>query len=285
MSERTGIAWTDATFNPWWGCVKVSPGCQHCYAETFSKRTGHEIFGPAKTTGRRTFSDKHWRAPVTWNAAAEVERRQRRVFCASMGDVFEDNAAIAGERERLWKLIRETPNLDWQILTKRPENIVGMLPPDWGDGYPNVWLGTSVEDQQRANERIPQLLDVPATIRFLSCEPLLGTVDLRRVELVPDARDRCGIRFNALTGVHQESGLPRNDRGIDWVIVGGESGRERRPMDLAWLRRIVEDCQDAGVAVFVKQDNAFVPDQRGRIPDDLWVREFPKPAEWEEATA
>lgn len=260
MSERTGIAWTDHTFNPWWGCVKVSPGCQHCYAETLSERYGHDVWGPAKTTDRRVFGEAHWGDPRKWNAAAANAGVRRRVFSGSMCDVFEDHPALEGEREKLWALIRQTPFLDWQLLTKRPENIMRMLPADWSaTDYSNVWLGTSVEDQERAEERIPELLKVPAWTHFLSCEPLLGPVDLR--PFLPDEQ---------IGGVEMET-------WPDWVIVGGESGAQRRPMEMPWLASIVRDCRQAGVAVFVKQDGAFKPDQRGRIPDELWVREFPGP--------
>lgn len=266
MAEKTGIAWTDHTFNPWWGCQRVSPGCVNCYAETFAKRTGHDIWGPAKTTARRTFGEKHWNEPLRWNTAAYLAGERRRVFCASMADVFEDHPALPAERDRLWALIRMTPELDWQILTKRPENISRMLPDDWGNGYPNVWLGTSVEDQQRADERIPVLLRVPAAVRFLSCEPLLGLVELTAVRNPHDDMLHC-----LSGGIGYDNRRPH----IDWVIVGGESGGQRRPMELDWLMAIVRDCRWSRVAVFVKQDNAFKPDQQGRIPDELWVREFP----------
>lgn len=266
MAEKTGIAWTDHTFNPWWGCMKVSPGCTNCYAETFAVRTGHDIWGPAKTTSRRTFAPSHWREPKRWNAQAWAEGGRRRVFCASMADVFEDHPALPAEREKLWNLIRETPALDWQILTKRPENIAAMLPADWGEGYPNVWLGTSVEDQQRADERIPILLRVPAAVRFLSCEPLLGAVDLRAVGNPNEPYLHC-----LSNGIGYDNRCAR----VDWVIVGGESGGKRRPMEVRWLEDIVRLCRQQRVAVFVKQDNAFKPDQQGRIPDELFVREFP----------
>lgn len=266
MSARTGIAWTDHTFNPWWGCQRVSPGCVNCYAETFAKRTGHDVWGPAKTSERRTFAFKHWMEPDKWNEQAERERRRRRVFCASMADVFEDHPTANAERPHLWAVVRNTPWLDWQILTKRPENIAAMLPADWGNGYRNVWLGTSVEDQERADERIPILTAIPAAVRFLSCEPLLGAVDLSDYL---DSPYGCG-------------GEGRNPnceqcatRAIGWVIVGGESGGNRRPMDLDWLQEIVKACLFADVPVFVKQDNAFKPDQQGRIPGELWLREFP----------
>lgn len=252
MSQKTGIAWTDHTFNPWWGCLKVSPGCKNCYAETLSSRYGHDVWGPVATTQRRTFGAKHWADPLAWNHAALAAGERRRVFSGSMCDVFEDHPTANAQRPLLWDLIRDTTSLDWQLLTKRPENIAAMLPADWGAGYPNVWLGTSVEDQERAIERIPVLLKIPAAVRFLSCEPLIGPVDL--------------------SGFY-ELGVPN----VDWVIVGGESGANRRPMELAWLERIVTQCRITTTAVFVKQDGAFKSDQRGRITDEFWVREFPEP--------
>ncbi|MCI0671755.1 MAG: phage Gp37/Gp68 family protein, partial [Myxococcaceae bacterium] len=177
MGAETEISWTHSTFNPWWGCTRVSPGCDHCYAESFDRRVGGAHWG--KGVPRRTFGDKHWGEPLKWNAAAAKAGERRRVFCASMADVF-DAEAPDGALERLWALIRATPALDWLLLTKRPGRIRHSLPADWGDGYPNVWLGTTVEDQERAEQRIPVLLDVPARVHFLSCEPLLGPVDVSR---------------------------------------------------------------------------------------------------------
>lgn len=233
MSERTGISWTDHTFNPWWGCTKVSPGCKNCYAETFSARYGHDIWGPGKE--RRTFGAKHWREPMKWDDAAARDGVRRRVFCASMADVF-DPEAPAEERALLWPLIHETPNLDWLLLTKRPELAASMLPKDWGDGYPNVWLGTSVENQEYADIRIPQLLRIPARVRFLSVEPLLGPVEL----------DECCWM------------APMGDQPvIDWIIVGGESGANRRPMQLEWAADIQKQCAGIGTAFWFKQIGAF----------------------------
>lgn len=282
MSEKTGIEWTDHTFNIAWGCMKVSPGCQHCYADTLSKRYGHNVWGPAKTTGRRTFGAKHWADPLKWDAAAKRDGVRRRVFCCSMCDVFEEHPTIDAERERMWPLIRATPNLDWQILTKRPERIAANLPADWGEGYANVWLGTSVESQEYADERIPQLLAVPAAVRFLSCEPLLGPVTFR------------WAKWHPVRGSWHLDGI----RGLHWIIVGGESGGGARPFDVEWAREIVKQCGEAGVACFVKQLGAFPVEMRthfsngfhGRVdlrladrkggdwtewPDDLRVREFP----------
>ena len=275
MSEKTAISWTDHTFNPHWGCIRVSPGCEHCYAETFAKRVGQAVWGPKETTPRRTFGAKHWAEPLAWHAAAEREGRRHRVFCASMGDVFEDHPALPAERARLWALIAATPWLDWQLLTKRPENVRGMVP--WGDQWPaNVWLGTTVEDQQRADERIPHLLAVPAAVHFLSCEPLLGPVALFNVEF--DAQTQVDV----LTGDGVTTRSPAQSipnlhlrHTVNWVIIGGESGPRHRPMDLAWARSLVEQCSEAGVAVWFKQAGGLHPgrgeDALGRI-----IHEFPQ---------
>lgn len=254
MGERTGISWTDATFNPWWGCLRVSPGCENCYAETLSKRYGHDVWGPAKTTGRRMMSESYWKAPERWNADPEkhhpqavAEGRRARVFCASMADVFEDHPAVVESRERLFRLIEATPNLDWQLLTKRPENVMRMVPPAWTIGFPrNVWMGTSAEDQRRFDERSAHLVAIPAAVRFLSCEPLLGPIDLSRW-LVADMRADAGgvARLNLL----------------HWCIIGGESGPGARPFDVAWARSIGRQCQCAGVRPFVKQLGANVRDR------------------------
>ncbi len=194
------------------------------------------------------FGDKHWAEPLKWNAAAEKAGIRRRVFCASMADVF-DLEAPAGQRERLWALIRATPWLDWQLLTKRPENIAAMLPPDWSDGYPNVWMGCTAENQEYLDKRLPHLAAVPARVHFLSCEPLLSDLDL-------------GPAFRA---------------GITWVIVGGESGGNRRIVDLAWIHSIAAQCAFEACALFVKQDSALRSGAQGRIPDALFqVKEFPE---------
>lgn len=238
MGEQTGIAWTDHTFNPWWGCTKVSEGCRNCYAETFSRRTGQDVWGAGKP--RRTFGAKHWNEPFKWNAAAEKAGRRARVFCASMADVF-DAEAPAGELDRLWAVIRETPWLDWQLLTKRPERIAASLPPGWGPGWANVWLGTSVEDQRAAEERIPALASVPAQVRFLSCEPLLGPLDLSGNWVDNDGRD-FEVRYE-----------------FQWVIVGGESGPRHRLMDKDWARSLRDWAAKGGVAFFYKQDGGLRP--------------------------
>lgn len=255
MGMNSSIEWTDHTFNPWSGCIRVSPGCEHCYAETLSKRWGKDIWGPGSK--RQRTSDANWRKPLQWNKQAEKEGRRYKVFCASMADVFEDNEQIVEWRDELFDLIDQTPSLDWLLLTKRPENVLAMLPSHWhgpspkgtrgvvGDGIPNnVWLGASVENQEYADKRIPELLKIPAAVRFLSVEPLLGSVNLMKY---------------LLSGAHKW----RQD--INWVIVGGESGPGARPLHPGWVRKIRDDCTAAGVAYFFKQWGEF---SYGTIEDD-----------------
>jgi protein gp37 len=268
MGKSTNIAWCDHTFSPWWGCVKVSRGCEHCYMQTFLKRVGQErYFGPSKTTQRRFFSDKHWLEPLKWDREAQVAGVRRRVFCASMADVFEDNPALVDERVRLFRLIESTPSLDWLLLTKRPENLCAMLPHSWThfEPMPNVWLGTSVEDQRAADERIPLLLQTPAAVRFLSCEPLLGPIDLGDWVLPNFAAD--DWRY------YQPGG-----RGVDWVIAGGESGPNYRPMDLDWARSLRNQCQASGVAFHFKQIGGRTHAAGGRLLDGREWSEFPESA-------
>lgn len=261
MAINSAIEWTDHTFNPWWGCVKVSPGCESCYAETLAKRYGHAVWGPAKTTGRRAMSENYWRQPARWQATAAKTGQRARVFCASMADVFEDHPQVAEWRMRLFNLIDSTPMLDWLLLTKRPENVNAMMA-DWleGTAFPsNIWLGTSVEDQRRADERIPHLLRVPARVRFLSCEPLLGPVDVRDYLEAPnciacDGLGHDGSIFENTCNKCAGYGLSRDaDAIIHWLIVGGESGHGARPMHPDWARALVQQCRAAGVAPFVKQ--------------------------------
>lgn len=232
MGENSSIEWTDHTFNPWWGCAKVSPACDNCYAELWAKRMGHQIWGGQAK--RRFFTDHHWKEPLTWNEDAQAAKRRRRVFCASMADVFERKAELNASRERLWKLIAATPWLDWLLLTKRPQNIEQMVP--WGKKWPdNVWLGTTVENQTYAEKRLPLLLKHPAAVRFLSCEPLLGPIDLR-----PWFRKR---------------GL----QPINWVIAGGESGPGARAMHPDWPKGLLHQCQEWVVPFHFKQWGHWVP--------------------------
>jgi protein gp37 len=193
---------------------------------------GHQLWG--KAAQRRFFGETHWKEPLAWNDEAESERTRRRVFCASMADVFERRAELNAPRERLWNLIQSTPWLDWLLLTKRPQNIGDMVP--WTNKWPtNVWLGTTVENQQYAEERLEFLLKHKAVVRFLSCEPLLGPLDLTR-------------------WFHRKGFQP-----IDWVIAGGESGPGARPMHPDWPIRLLRQCQAATVAFHFKQWGHWVP--------------------------
>lgn len=245
MGERTKIAWTDHTFNLAWGCEKISPGCALCYADSLSARYGFDVWGADKT--RRTFGPKQWLEPIKWNRAAEKDGRRHRVFCSSMTDWCLNDAAIAAEREKLWPLIRYTPWLDWQLLTKRADRIKECLPTDWSVAtYPNVWLGVSVEDRRHGLPRIPILTSIPASVRFLSCEPLLEDIG--------------------------EDALLLN--GVDWVIVGGESGPNYRPMADDWVRNIRDHCSAHSVAFFYKQPAAARPGKLALL-DDRTYYEFP----------
>jgi protein gp37 len=247
MGENTKIEWAHHTFNPWTGCQKVSPGCDHCYAEGWAKRSGVVEWGPH--ANRRRTSSANWKKPLQWNKAAEVSGERYRVFCASLADVF-DNQVDPSWRADLFALIKATPHLDWLLLTKRPENIAKMLPDDWGDGYPNVWLGTTVEDQDRMR-RIGELLRNRAALHFLSCEPLLGPVDI----------SPCLSAYWTAINCPQARRADGSWTGqrISWVICGGESGPDARPMHPEWARSLREQCEAAGVAFFLKQWGEWVP--------------------------
>jgi protein gp37 len=295
MAE-TNIEWTDFSFNSHWGCTKVSPACDHCYAETWAKRTGFpNLWGV--DAERRTFSANHWMEPFRWQRVAlqngSVGPRPR-VFCNSMSDVFDNHAAVAQERFRLWQTIKETPALDWLVLTKRIGNAKTMLPADWGDGYPNVWLGISVVNQVEADRDIPKLLETPARLRFLSCEPLLGRVDLFAFE-----RGICTTCAGAgevaaggptTTFPEDDDGIERcqecrgtgkweDNPGLDWVIAGGESGGGARSMDMLWADILRRECLHQKIPFFMKQlSQADSRDYKDfdEFPSHLRVREWPK---------
>jgi protein gp37 len=356
MAENTKIEWCDMTFNHVRGCTKVSDGCKNCYAETMSGRNPGTlgIWGPNGT--RVVASEAMWKQPVKWDREAKAAGERHRVFCASLADVFEDWAGsmvdsngstlyrnvdgshwrpwpgteaasrsglqpltISDVRARLFRLIDATPNLDWLLLTKRPENFARMMPlVDQLDGEcvfpsdrqkvrPNVWLGVSVENQKAADERIPLLLQTPAAVRFVSAEPLLGPVDLKlggknfggrwkcsSCGLVGTNADEIGMGRCAQCG-HE---IDEEDCGIHWIICGGESGHGARPMNISWVKSIIQQCEAAGTSVFIKQlgsrpigdhpgclidcgcglHNGFHDRKGGDIsefPIDLQVREFP----------
>ncbi len=218
------IEWTEHTFNPWWGCTKVSEGCTHCYAESFAKRTGHQVWG--NDASRRYFGDKHWSEPVKWNAAAEKLGVMHRVFCGSMCDILEDRPGLEDPRATAFDLAEALPNLLWLFLTKRPENLRAFLPTRWaGNGrWPrNVMCGVTIENQLALIKRIPFIRDfqrefVGASM-FASCEPLLS-------------------------GLDWEESNTNHLNFFDWVIGGGESGHGARPMHPDWIRKLRDDCQN-----------------------------------------
>jgi protein gp37 len=262
MAENSKIEWCDHTFNPWIGCQKVSAACDNCYAEAWDHRFGGHRWGPGAQRTRTSIAN--WRKPIGWNKAAATAGARHKVFCASLADVF-DNQVPDDWRADLWQLIRDTPNLDWQLLTKRPQNIPRFVPDDWenydggGYGYPNVWLGTTVENQAEADRRVEALVEYPAVAHFLSCEPLLEPVVIPKTWL--GRRDP-----------KRHKGTAWDWTGINWVIAGAESGPGARPMDPDWARDIRDQCKAAGVPFFMKQMTGKAP-----IPDDLLVRQFPTP--------
>lgn len=311
--DKSKIEWCDSTFNPWMGCTKVSAGCTNCYAEALmDKRYGKVQWGPTGTRVRT--SAALWRQPLLWQKQADsfmecpacgwrgvaqslvclmcgengvgLKPARRRVFCASLADVFEDNPQLTRWRADLFEHIVYTPSLDWLLLTKRPENILPMATQvvedcllsgrpktavavgRWlrhGAEYlPNVLSGTTVENQATADDRIPELLKVPGR-HFLSCEPLLGPVNLDRYfGLLPgkqwaeclcdviDPADRPCLTCEARQGLGAAS-------GIHWVIAGGESGSEARPMHPAWARSLRDQCVSAGVPFHFKQWGEHYP--------------------------
>ena len=246
MADKTIIAWTHHTFNVVWGCQKVSEGCRNCYAYTLSSRYGYPgIWGPPKTTSRRVFGEGHWSDPRKWQKKAAQDGVTRLVFSSSMCDNFEDHPQVMADLQKLWPVIRETPNLHWQLLTKRPERITESLPADWGEGYPNVWLGVSVEDM-RVAERVDHLRRIPAVVRFISYEPALGSLN--------------GLDLS----------------GIDWLIYGGESGPGYRDHDPQWARDMRARCGADGRAFFFKQSPA-PRTEMGTQLDGETIRKYPTP--------
>lgn len=248
MSDTSHIGWTDATWNPVTGCDRVSEGCDHCYALKLAARLKamgnprYQHDGGPKTSGPGfgvTLHPDVLNLPRKW-------RKPRRVFVNSMSDLFHSDVPSSFVAA-VWDTMRATPQHQFQILTKRPRRMRDLMRtavPGGPDPLPNVWLGTSVENQHWADQRIPLLLEAPAAVRFLSCEPLLGPIDL----------------------------TPYLE-GLGWVIVGGESGPNYRPMNPDWLHQIVDDCQYEGVPVFVKQNSGPRPGMS--VPDGPWPQEFP----------
>jgi len=247
MAETTLIEWTDHTFAPWFRCTEVDRECDNCYAEHWTVARFHKArWGPHAERERSAAST--WKQPLAYQRKAAKDGVRRRIFCSELSDVF-DNHAPTEWRADLWDLIRSCPDLDWLLLTKRPQNIRKMLPVDWRSGWPNVWLGTTA-GHQKAWDRVDALRTIRATVRFVSVEPMLEPVQV-------------------------------NLDGIGWVICGGEtvkSGQKNdegtpaiaRFMDPDWARDLRDQCSAAGVPFFMKQMTNKAP-----IPDDLLIREFP----------
>lgn len=273
--ENSKISWTTHTYNHWIGCTKVSAGCKFCYAEELiAKRWKSAEWGVHGTRVKTKQANK----PLLWDKKAKAAGERHRVFTASLADVFEDHPTIDPTwRSELWELIEATPNLDWLVLTKRPENIIKMTPERWNfpdtinyEGWPsNVWIGTSVENQETADERVPELLKINAAVRFLSVEPLIGAVDLGKW----------------LDRSYDDS---YRENYVNWVIVGGESGSNARPFHIEWAYNILEDSKKSGTKFFMKQlgsdpylsGNKYpIKDRKGDImeewPELLRVQEFP----------
>lgn len=257
MGKRSGISWTDSTWNPIIGCRKVSRGCTNCYAERWVEDRMGRKFTDIVRARNSTFI-----APLKWGP---LEERTwpgfptRRVFTCSLSDFFIEE--MDTWRDQAWDIIRKTPHV-YQILTKRPERIPHTLPSDWGDGWPNVWLGTSVEDQKYAEIRIPQLVAVPARVHFLSCEPLLGPIDFDTVDLGYDPILRREMKDDGWL------------EHVEWVICGGESGPGFRPMDLDWARSIRDQCVAADVPFFFKQSSGPRSEMNPVLDRCEW-RQFP----------
>lgn len=260
MAEKTSIAWTDHTFNPWHGCTEASPGCDHCYAKIVDTRWG----GPShwgKGVPRRTFGEDHWRDPARWNNAAASEGVMRKVFCLSMGDIMDDEAPD-GARPRLWDVVNNTPWLLWQFLTKRPQRFPRYLP-ESGFAHDNVILMATVESQEFYASRITALNEARLELDMrndlnrkrrssvqigVSYEPAIGPLSIR---------DYPGMRPH-------------------WIIFGGETGDDRRPMQEVWARNIRQECEEFGVSFFMKQMSAKTPGRAAQlIPVDMLVRQFP----------
>jgi len=236
MSDATIIAWTEHTWNPWRGCDKISPGCAHCYMFTAQRRYGRDPEVVVRT-GK-------WSDPAKWERAAAAENRRALVFTCSWSDWFHEDADQW--RDEAWAVIRACPHLHFQILTKRHERIAAHLPADWGPGgYGNVWLGVSIENNRYVH-RADTLRQIPAVVRFISAEPLLGPL--------PDL----------------------SLQGIDWLIVGGESGAGYRPMDVAWVRELRKLAKRSRTAFFFKQ-SAAPHTEMGIELDGKIVREYPTP--------
>jgi len=293
MADNSKIQWTHSTYNPWRGCSKVSPGCKFCYAEAQAKRNP-DVLGIWGIDGTRALaSESYKKKPFQWNKEAEKAGERRRVFCASMADVFEDREDLVEPRKELFEIIRQTQSLNWLLLTKRPENVEEMLPENWKDEWQekwnNVWIGTSVENQAMADLRIPILKKIPCRIRFLSCEPLIGPVDISKHIAYSEY---CTYSKDETHCPHWWDGIESccfcSDNSIDWVIAGGESGPNARECDEVWIASLAKQCEKSEIAFFNKQmgENATrngkpvkYAHKKGGDPEEwpeLNIRQFPE---------
>lgn len=278
MAEVTKIAWAHSTFNPWIGCTKIGPGCDNCYAAAGDQRfTGGSRWGAGAP--RHHTSVSYWRQPINWDKKAAKSGQPWRVFCASQADVF-DNEVDPDWRAHLWTLIKCTPHLTWLLLTKRVGNVQQMLPADWNDGYPNVWLGITVVTQEEAYRDVPKLERIPARVRWLSIEPQIERIDLCEM---------FGIWWNSTMHVWEATGSAFK-RPVNWVVCGGESAQRGkcRAFELDWARSLRRTCDAVGIKFFMKQLGTVATD-RGALyqhegkgedpagwPVELRVREFPQ---------
>lgn len=291
MSERTGIAWTDMTWSPWRGCARVSAGCENCYAEALAKRFP-KIHGEWGANGTRVMAaDASWENVRRWNRKAGPAFCSARIF-PSMCDPFEDHPTASEVRPRFFQLIETTPNLMWLLLTKRPQNVLDMVPRGWIERHafgahadawpPNCAIGVTCEDQRRADDRIPLLLRIPAPLRFLSVEPQLENMKILGLIMTigndvalcqcghGHGFDRCPNYGGVSSKCHHVwckctrfKRSPWSD-GIHWVINGGESGPHARPFNVEWARSLRKQCVDAGIPYFFKQaGSAYVDAENG----------------------
>lgn len=264
--ENSKIEWTahhlpDGTVVPgytanfWWGCTHKSTGCIHCYAETWSKRMGKNLWGP---TAPRERMKSIWKKLPQWNKEAAEKGYRPKVFTQSMSDLFEDHPMLPAWRQEALELMEQCTNLDFLALTKRPENIMDMVPLPWHTNWPkHIWAGTSTENQETADERVPYLLNVPAAVRFLSCEPLLGPLDLRGFQY-PYSSNNPGLTMGHDWLTHEEK-EDYGEKRLHWIIAGGESGHKARPMHPAWVRELRDQCVKTGVAFHFKQWGEWIP--------------------------
>jgi protein gp37 len=271
MGENSKIEWTHHTHNAWWGCTEVqSPGkpsaCDHCYAREWAKRFG---VGWGQGVPRRLASDKYFREPYKWDRKAKEKGVRERVFSLSMGD-WADNEVPDEWRDRMFTVIRETPNLDWLLLTKRPQIAKSYLSKVEGWPWPNVWLGVTTETQETADLRIPILLSIPAVVRFISAEPLFSAISLGDYHIGWSRCPNCGNAHDPSSDhplgskrlcIYCTAEVEIDVEGLHlhWVIAGGESGPRARPGRLDWYRSLRDQCVTAGVAFHFKQFGEYGP--------------------------